>query len=204
MMPNAVGRYIEERLEKMEGWCTRAKATALAETVLREKPSVAVEIGVFGGRSLFALALAMKENGHGVAWGIDPWTVESALEGDTGPENEDWWKNKVNLEEIYIGFVEAALEFELTFNCRWIRERSEVAVSMWPDKSIDFLHLDSNHSELVSCRDVDLWAPKMAKNAIWAMDDTDWPPQMGALKKIHAHGFSLTVDGGTYQILKRG
>lgn len=163
-----------------------------------------MEVGVFGGRSLFAIALAMKENGGGGAtWGIDPWSVEAAVEGDVGFENKDWWMKNVDLEKIYRGFLSDILALELSKHCYFLRERGEVAVELFKDNSIDFFHLDSNHSELVSCRDVGIWRKKLTKNAVWVMDDTDWESQAKAVAMIGDLGFKVVTDGGTYQIFAK-
>ena len=136
---------------------------------------------ILPNRSLFistanGISRDFKKIGSGrFITGIDPWELEAALEGNIGIENEEWWKNNVNLEDIYRGFIESVMALKLTFSCRWIRARSEHVACIWPDASIDWLHLDSNHSEIVSCRDVALWGPKMAQRATWIMDDTDWP-----------------------------
>jgi hypothetical protein len=189
----------------IEGWCTEAKAEVLCDTLFLHAPSVCVEIGVFGGRSLVPQALALKElGGPRHILGIDPWKLDAALEGDIGKDNEKWWTENVNLESIYRGFVESVLKNDLTDYCRWFRGRSEQAVRLFDDKSVDWLHQDSNHSEMVSCRDVDLWAPKMAKKSVWIMDDSDWPSQAKAIAKIrNEHGFYLAWDGISYQIYVR-
>ena len=66
----------------IEGWTTQEKAEVLAGLVIDKKPQQLVEVGVFGGRSVFAQAFALRENGMGVIWGIDPWSLDAALEGD--------------------------------------------------------------------------------------------------------------------------
>lgn len=198
-----VDYYIEHYLPQMEGWCTPQKARDLANVVADREPGLAVEIGVFGGRSLFAIALAMSEAGVGTVWGIDPWSVSAAIEGDVGKDNHEWWSQKVNLEEIYRGFLGDVLELGVSNNCRFVRERSEIAVRLFENKSISLFHQDSNHSELVSCRDIELWHPKLTDNAAWIMDDTDWSSQTKAMTMLRERGFKPFIDGGTYQILKR-
>lgn len=185
-----------------EGWCTVQKANVLSILVLSNRIRSIVEIGIFGGRSLIPMAMALKHQGFGCAWGIDPWERDAALEGDNGPSNDEWWKN-VNLENIYIGFANHVLRLGLSKECRWIRSRGEDALGLFKDGSIELLHLDSNHSEMASCRDVDLWAPKLAKSCFWVMDDTNWPTQAKAIQKIKDLGFELHQDHQTYAIFKR-
>lgn len=187
----------------MEGWCTPEKASILAELILARQPRLLVEIGVFGGKSLIPMALCLREIGEGISIGIDPWELDAAIEGDNGPEHNEWWSKNVDLERIHVGFVKKVLELELTKQCRWLRARSERAVCLFDDESIDFLHLDGNHSELASCRDVALWEPKMKENSVWVLDDSNWQTQSKAVEMIKAAGWKTFYDCTTYQVLER-
>src|SRR5690349_19387564 len=89
-LPEEVSRYINDVMPKMHGWCSVAKAEHLARSVISAKPMVCIEIGVYSGRSLFAIATALKAIGHGHIIGIDPWETESSIEGYEG-ENRTWW-----------------------------------------------------------------------------------------------------------------
>ena len=64
-------------LPSLEGWCSREKALNFIDLVLEVKPQVCVEIGVFGGSSLFPVASALKHRGEGIVIGIDPWDNSS-------------------------------------------------------------------------------------------------------------------------------
>lgn len=195
--------FIRNRLPKMDGWCTVEKAEILCNLVLEHKPRLAVELGVFAGRSLFPIAMALENNGGGVVYGIDPWTKAAATEGENGKENDDWWNNNVDLERIFANFVSEYALLGFSNHCRWMRDTAEDAALAFPDASVDFLHQDSNHSELVSCRQVDVWFPKLAPNSIWVLDDTDWPTQQKAIVKIKTLGFSVLEDARTFQVYSR-
>lgn len=203
-IPSGLQETIHQQINGSEGWCTMEKAMVLASIVLEHKPAKAVEIGIFGGRSLFAIGSAMKVIGHGTAVGIDPWSIDAAIEGEVGKENEDWWKNNVDLEEIYRGFVRRVLDYDLSNQVRWVRDKSERVVNLFKDGEIDLFHQDSNHSELVSCRDVDLWHKKVAPEGFWILDDTDWQTQAKAIQMIKDKGFKVVNDFGTYMVFKRG
>lgn len=185
------------------GWCPVEKAMTLAKVILDAKPINLVEVGVFGGRSLIPMGLALRQNGFGSILGIDPWDVGAAVEGDVGKENAEWWSRNVDLEEIYRGFIMKVMELGLTRQCRWLRIRSEQAVRLFEDRSIHLFHLDSNHSELVSCRDVGLWKEKVSDNGFWVMDDTNWTTQHKAIDMILQSGFKMVLNGETYGIFKR-
>lgn len=187
----------------LEGWCTAEKGLALANLVLTRRPPLIVESGVFGGRSLIALAAACREVQQGVCYGIDPWTLDAAIEGGIGQANEDWWRHNVNLESIYEGFVRSVLRLELSFYCRWIRAKSETAAGMFQDGTIGLLHQDSNHSELVSCKEVETWHKKISPHGLWILDDADWDTQQKAIRQIHDHGFDVLRREKSWIVFER-
>ncbi len=194
---------IAQMLNRVPGWCSIDKATDLVEIILARNPKVLVESGIFGGRSLFAMAMTLKENGGGVVWGVDPWTVEAAHEGEKDKANLDWWEKNVQLEEIYRQFVQNTVDLGLLPHVNWIRGKGEFAARVFQDRSIEMFHLDSNHSELISCREVETWAPKMAERSVWIMDDADWSTQAKALQMIKDRGFTVRTDRGKYIIFER-
>lgn len=184
----------------MHGWCTPEKGVDLADLILEYKPTNAIEIGVFGGRSLFAMAMAMQQLGR-VATGIDPWVKAATLIGQDD-ENSRWWAS-IDIESIYRQFVQSVHDLSLLDACQWLRGDSQNVAPLIADGSIEFFHLDSNHSEFISCRDVTTWAPKMANKSIWVMDDTDWHTQTTAVDMIQDAGFSLKNDRVKYMIFER-
>lgn len=206
-MTDALKLQIEDllninRTPVCEGWCTVEKATVLVNLILENKIKNAVEIGIFGGRSIIPMAMAMKEQGFGEICGIDPWTIDAALEGQNDPANDNWWKS-LDIEKIYTGFVEHVLRVGVSKQCRWLRSKSDQAVNFFPDGSIDLFHLDGNHSEQTSCRDVELWCPKLSENSFWVLDDADWPTQQNTVELIKSKGFSVYQDHKQYMVFKR-
>lgn len=194
---------LESIIPNLQGWCSVEKALLLANLISTRKPKTVVESGIFGGRSLIAIGMALREVGSGTITGIDPWAIDAALEGSIGAENEAWWK-EVDLEKIYIGFIREILAHNLTSQARWIRAKSDVAFHMFKDKSVDFFHQDSNHSEEVSCQEVRCWFKKMAPDSIWILDDSDWPTQAKAIKMIEIAGFKIIEQYPTFTIFSNG
>jgi predicted O-methyltransferase YrrM len=187
----------------IEGWTTQEKAEVLAGLIIDHKPQLLVEVGVFGGRSMFAQAMALRENGMGIIWGIDPWTLESALEGDIGEENAKWWTENVNLEDIYVGFLRGVLDFQLTKQTRWIREKGSLVAKIFQDRSIDVLHLDANHSETSSCREAESWHRKVKPGGFLIADDTDWETVGKSLKIIRSAGFKAVIENKGYTVFQK-
>lgn len=164
-----------------EGWCEVPKALAMAELILTTKPKTVVEIGVFGGRSLVPQAMALRENGKGKIYGIDPWSWVANVDAETDQERMKWWAT-VPLEEIHrkcMGEIAAyALEDYVTI----IRDCSHKCKELFGE--IDILHIDGNHSETTSTRDVENYVPKVNANGWVWMDDTDWASTQHALSVL--------------------
>jgi hypothetical protein len=113
-MKSVLLNYLDNIMPHMEGWCSREKADALVKRVQADKPDFIVEIGVFAGRSLLAMALAAHVNGNGKVLGIDPWSIDASTQG-FAPEdpNHDWWSNVVNHDYIYDRCVQFMKELGL-------------------------------------------------------------------------------------------
>lgn len=155
----------------MQGWCSREKAQAMAELVLQIKPEVSVEIGVWGGRSLLALAIAHTQLEHGHVYGIDPWTKDAALEDVQEKENLDWWAAQ-NYDAIYEGCLRSMLNHAPVGRWTIYRATSQKAAGIFD--AIDFLHIDGNHSEKSSTGDVMAYLPKLVPGGYLLFDDVDW------------------------------
>jgi predicted O-methyltransferase YrrM len=183
----------------MEGWVTADKGIAIAELVVKHKPEICVEIGVFGGRSLVATALALKENKWGKVYGIDPWKTDDCLEGDQEQANKDWWA-KVDMHDIHKKCMEAIWKLDLDGRVVIIRSKAQHATALF--KRIDFLTIDGNHSETSSCRDVELYCPRLKVGAPVIFDDADWPSTKKAQELILKY-CDLVRDCGSWRVYSR-
>jgi hypothetical protein len=185
-LPSAVTSFIRTALPKMEGWCSEPKAVSMAARVLAEKPVTCVEIGVFGGRSLCAMAVALRELGQGKAYGIDPWAVSASLEGyPKDDDNAKWWKNNIDHESIYKGCIDWITSLQLDPYIEILRMTNREAfpyVKALPP--IDMLHIDGNHSEITSMFDVEHYVPLCSPGAIVWFDDTDWQSTKAAQRRL--------------------
>jgi len=161
--------------QSLEGWCSLDKARALAALVLDARPSCIAEIGVFGGRSAIPMALAARSYG-GVVHGIDPWSTAAALEGDIGEGNRAWW-SRLDMERVHRGFLAAIDTFGISHSLRVLRMTDTEALTRFENGQIDLLHVDGNHSNVVSRRYVEQWGPKLAPGGHLVLDDIDWDSQ---------------------------
>ncbi len=184
---------------RLEGWTESKRGIEMAELILQEKPEVVVQIGVFGGRSLIAQAMALRHNGHGKIYAIDPWRKEAALEAESG-ENKVWW-SKLDLHQIHRGAMEAIWNYDLDEWAVIIRARSEHAFKLFAG-GIDILEIDGNHSEPASCRDVHLYSPMLNPGAYVHFDDADWPTTQKALRTLEKT-CDLIKDTGHYRLYRR-
>lgn len=172
MLSQTAADQIASLIPRLEGWATVEKAVAMADLIVSSKPKVIVEIGVFGGRSLIPQALALRELGSGHIYGIDPWRLAPVLEGNLNEADAKWWSRNVDLHEIHKGFMEALWREALDPWVTILRCTAEQALPLLPE--IDILHIDGNHSELASCRDVEQFLPKVPAGGLIWFDDIDW------------------------------
>jgi len=190
-----VDSLIDTTFLSMEGWCSPDKAKRMARLVVETEGKTCVELGVFGGRSLAAMALAQHHVlGAGTVDGVDPYTAAAALEGTNGQANDEWWA-KLDYETILAGAKSALDRLQLTSVARLIRARSQDVVANYADGSIDVLHVDSNHSMEVSCAEVEAWHAKVRPGGYWIADDTGWATMQHAMQLLQdKYGYTLVED----------
>lgn len=167
---------------RLEGWCSREKAALLIDIILALKPAVVVEIGVFGGKSLVPMALALKHIGAGKIYGIDPWSAEKSIEGMEA-EHLEWWAS-LDHDGILNTLLQEMTLSALASQIELIRETSEGCP---PIRNIDVLHIDGNHSEKSAYLDVTKWVPLMNEGGIVIFDDINWPSTESAIAWLDEH-----------------
>ncbi len=168
-------------LPTMEGWCSKTKATQFIDLVLETKPDVCVEIGVFGGSSLFPVASALKFLGKGIVIGIDPWDKIECIKYFDPIEDAEhlkWW-GALNINYIYLSYNNMIKKNKLEDFVKTIRSTSEDAAALIDH--IDILYIDGNHSEVCSIQDVELYLPKVRTGGYIWMNDTLWKERQEAV-----------------------
>lgn len=185
------------------GWCTEAKAHALATSILGLRPEIVVEIGVWSGRSLIPMAMALKEVGSGRIIGIDPWSKEASIEGQKDVHLQ-WW-NEVDHEKIYqVFYLQVQLQ-SLNEFVEIMRKRSDdvTELDMARIGVIDLLHIDGNHSEQ-AVRDVNKFASKVRNGGLCFMDDVNWHGVGNAVEALQNLGFIRLYNMDTGAMFQRG
>lgn len=191
----ALLRRIQELRATRPGWCSAEKAERLAFAVLEIRPKLCVEIGVFGGSSLAPQLLALQHLGSGRVVGIDPWETVAALEEMIDEANRGWW-GSIDIEAIRKGCESFVADHGLTPYCELVVARSEDVASRFADAAIDMLHVDGNHSEAKSTKDVELYLPKVRAGGLIFFDDVSWR-EGGVATTSHAIGI---LDGACERV----
>lgn len=155
--------------------CYYEKALKMMDLVYEVRPHLCVEIGVYGGASIYPTASVLKYLKQGIVVGIDPWSQNRCMEGLAQEGEEYQWWAKKDLEVIFWAFVAMVEKYDLAESCRVIRSDGASAVQGFENGSIDILHIDGNHSETVSFKDVELYLPKMKKGGYVWFDDVNMP-----------------------------
>lgn len=198
MIPNLKTKeLLQERIPRMEGWLSPERAIEMYDFTIQLQPALMVEIGVFGGRSLVAQALALKDIGAGKIIGIDPWKKETAIAVQTDDVQAAWWRDAVDFYKIHQGCMDAIWELGLDRYVSVIRSASEHCADIIP--RCDVVYIDGGHSEEASCRDVELYMPKVKQNGYIWMDDCDWKSTQKAIAILDR--FCVLVQNkGSYRL----
>jgi hypothetical protein len=202
---NHVKRHAEHQFTNMHGWCSVEKAIDITECVIETKSQLSVELGVFGGKSLLAFALAHEAIRTGKIIGIDPWMADACSEGHNDSKNDQWWTGMVNLNQIYHGFCGKMFQDYnvLLPYCNWLRLKSWDAARLFDDGTVDILHDDGNHSEELTCGNYHAWINKMKPLSMIIIDDINWPTLDKAVSLWKDAGYVERKNAVTYLILER-
>lgn len=167
-----------------EGWCPLEKAKHIMNILYSHPSDVCVELGVYGGSSFYPLVSAIAYKQQGIAYAIDPWDNLPCLDGNENEEKQKNYWGKIDLNNIMHKFLDDMHRNGLDANYVVLRMSSEQALSYFEDESIDFLHIDGNHSEKSSMYDVTHWLPKVKKGGVICFDDAWWNSTQKAVRLL--------------------
>jgi hypothetical protein len=189
--------------QNLDGWSTKRKVAALVGAIMAIEPMVVVELGVWSGRSLIPMAMALKHlKSKGFVIGIDPWSGAASAEGMEG-EHKKWWAEAPH-ERIYKQFTDELVKTGVAPWTKIFRCKSD-DWNIPPDLSIDLLHGDGNHGEFSSTFDVTHYAPRVRVGGFLYWDDKQWTSKAASM--IPTLGFIplFDEDGGTmFQRVSKG
>lgn len=200
------------RLESVLGWCSVEKADYLAERVNEDRVRNFLELGVYGGRSLIAVALAVKtvfgsDLKDVSVVGVDPWSAAASLENnpmsdEASLKNAAYW-SRINYEAVYNGCKDSLKQFGVSSIVRLERTTAKEYVDKVPSRSLDMLHQDGNHEEMSCCREVDLYYDKVRPGGLWIFDDTNWKSTQNAQRKLEEYGYNCIHDAYRWKAYRR-
>ena len=183
---------------QLEGWCTEEKAREMIK-YLPNNAQLCVELGVFAGKSLLPISITCE--GKATVIGIDAWSSQASLEGINDKANDEWWKG-IDYNHFQ-NYTQGLLNYYQCKNTKLLKMTSKEAVKNFEDNSIDFLHQDSNHSEEISCEEVELYFQKVKSGGIWVFDDTDWKTTIKAQDLLISKGAVELVNHGDWRIFQK-
>ena len=195
---NAIQKSINV-IPGLDGWCTIDKASRMIHHILDNDSKVILELGVYGGRSAIAMGFACQVKGNGRVFAVDPWDAIPASEADNAPA---WW-HSVDFEKLYRNFLQKVLENDLSKHVIPLRISSTEASRIFEPSSVDIIHQDGNHSEFVSCREVDTLWPILKENGLWFFDDIDIVSTKKAYEKLQELGAEVIYADDKWGVLRK-
>ncbi len=191
-------------LKTIPGWCTQEKSESFIDLVLETKPHICVEIGVFGGSTLFPVASALHALGEGIAIAIDPWDkIECLRFLDPIGNKQDWdWWGRLNLREIERSFRQMLVERGLQNTVAILKMTSKEAASKV--RRIDILSLDGNLSEQGVLEDIRLYLPKVVPGGYIWLNDALWTSRQTAQDLLlESCDLIRAIDGGNCLLFRK-
>jgi len=186
----------------IEGWCTKEKALALFDVTIKYKPIICVEIGVYGGNSLFPIAMGLKYLNQGIVYAIDSWSNDDSTQHlSYGGVNYEWWKDQ-DLNAIYKYFLMLLKTLELEHQTIILKKNSEQAAQELPP--IDMLHIDGNMSEESVYFDLITYFPKVKQNGLIWLNNAKWTTSRKAFFFLMNNcSVVKSVDNGNCVLFKK-
>lgn len=163
---------------RSQGWCSVHKMENMwremwhvIEAIKPGEEIVAVELGVFAGRSLIPPAHLLKERRvAGRVYGIDPWATHEATKG-YGTEDTKWWSS-VDLTDILKQAHSLIRHYHLHDHVTLLTSTSNAAAALF--SKIHYFHCDGQHFFEQFKQDVDNYVAKCVPGAAVIIDDVNW------------------------------
>ncbi len=171
---DAVKREILWGIPFYKGWCSEEKGALIIDLLRAQKPELSVDIGTYGGATLSVIAKTVALNQTGIVYTIDAWSNEEAVRGfQVGSRLYHWWLGE-DFNWIYFQLRQQLNVDRIAKVCKLCRMSSAEALSLFADESIDFLHIDGNHSENGIFFDAFHYYPKVKYGGYILLNDANW------------------------------
>lgn len=157
------------------GGASLTKVLLLADLALSRPAPRVVEIGVYRGRLLLPLAVALAEHG-GEIYGIDPYSAAAAVQSDEHGVGLDLqaWPETIDWDRLHNEVAESIKRLRLGGFCHLVRARSQDAARRFPAHSIDLIHIDGNHDSAAVAADAGRYLPLVSPGGYLVLDDASW------------------------------
>jgi hypothetical protein len=179
------------------GWTSAEQARQMFDAVVKLRPIVSVEIGVYTGKGLVALGLAHKSIGYGKAIGIDPWLKDASVQGGLEFQSND------HCEVVYQACLANIAVYGIEDYVTVLRSKSD---DVEPPANIGFLRIDGDHAG-GAIRDVQRFCPNVITGGILHLDDMNWTDgasSSGALEWLEKNGWSYAYGIDTGSAYRKG
>jgi predicted O-methyltransferase YrrM len=167
---------LRDVVTRLPEWCPEEKALWMADRIVQKGYKTAMELGVYAGRSVFPIALAIAANpGHAV-YAVDAWDNAVATSAPISERDDVWWEG-VDSVNIKSQFLRETISQNLVSLIKIIELPSAEAcqtVSRLVGRGIDFLYVDGMHSETQALADVQNWSELVVSGGMIVLDDIDW------------------------------
>lgn len=170
------------------GGCSHKKALLMGLVIGKFEIKNTADIGVYRGRSLFPQAIAHKLYSNGLAYGIDPYSNDAAVQNDR-PDLQaqlDEFLIITDFQKLYDDVETIIKNNNFKNNCVLIRKKSSEAAIDFRNNSVRFglVHIDGNHDTKYVMEDVNNYFPLLDNKSFIVLDDISWDSVQPALSLL--------------------
>jgi len=194
------------------GGCPVPKANVMAWLIRHFNVTASVEIGVYRGRSLLPQAIVHKVATGGVAYGVDPYSPDIAMEYDNLPLAGEIaaFTRETDWDALHRGVLELRDRFGLQNHCTLLRQTGAEAAAEFARQGQRFglVHIDGNHDTVHVMKDVELYLPLVTPGGFVVMDDISWDSVKPAVAAVAAQAAPIlevpASAAGDYAVFRLG
>lgn len=172
------------------GGCSLQKALLMAMLIKEFEIQKSADIGVYKGRSLFPQALAHKLYSKGVAYGIDPYSSDAAVQTDRQDIQEELksFVAETDFQELFEGVTNIIDSHKFNDNCTIVRKKSSDAAVDFRNNNTRFglVHIDGNHDTKFVVEDANNYIPLLLDKSFVVLDDISWDSVKPAFAIVEA------------------
>lgn len=160
------------------GGCSHQKALLMGLVISKFELKNTADIGVYRGRSLLPQAIAHKLYSNGLAFGIDPYSNEAAVQNDRPDLQQqlDDFLIITDFQKLYNDVSDIIKNNNYQNNCVLIRKKSSEAAIDFKNSNTKFglVHIDGNHDTKFVMEDVHNYLPLLEEKSFIVLDDISW------------------------------